>query len=145
MLTAALTNIVWYDNRGDRPTEVLLRAAWGEPGVLDRPSLRVMRWKNEALSGSDLAHEPGVGTTETYQPGELPHSDRHRHGLRSRHRAFYQEMRIEDASSSSQLKPAMPAKRPKLEEEVQTNETMEDPNETKDELERVRKPLLRTD
>ena len=29
MLTAALTKIRGHDNRGDRPTEVLLRAAWG--------------------------------------------------------------------------------------------------------------------
>ena len=41
-LTAALTNILGHDNRGHRPTEVLLMAAWGEQGVLDRPSLRVI-------------------------------------------------------------------------------------------------------
>ena len=48
------------------------------------------------------------------------------------------------ASSSSQLKDAMPAKIARVEEEVQTNETMEDLTETKDELERVRKTLAIT-
>ena len=59
-------------------------------------------------------------------------------GLRSRHQAFHQEKSSEAASASSQLKAAM-------EEEVQTNETMEDLNETKDELDRVRKTLARTE
>ena len=35
---------------GDRPTEVLLMAAYGERGVLDRPNMRVMRRRNGALS-----------------------------------------------------------------------------------------------
>ena len=48
------------------------------------------------------------------------------------------------ASSSSQLKDAMPVKIARVEEEVQTNETMEDLTETKDELERVRKTLAIT-
>ena len=54
MLLTALINILGHDNRGDRPTEVLLMAAYGERGVLDRPNMRVMRWRNGALSGSDL-------------------------------------------------------------------------------------------
>ena len=58
MLLTALINILGHDNRGDRPTEVLLMAAYGERGVLDRPNMRVMRWRNGALSGSDLANEP---------------------------------------------------------------------------------------
>ena len=37
MLLTALINILGHDNRGDRPTEVLLMAAYGERGVLDRP------------------------------------------------------------------------------------------------------------
>ena len=50
MLLAALINILGHDNRGDRPTEVLLMAAYGERGrVLDRPNMRVMRWRNGAL------------------------------------------------------------------------------------------------
>ena len=56
MLLTALINILGHDNRGDRPTEVLLMAAYGERGVLDRPNMRVMRWRNGALSGSDLAN-----------------------------------------------------------------------------------------
>ena len=71
MLTAALTNILGHDNREDCPTEVLLMASWGEQGVVDRPSLRVMQWRTGALSGSDLAHEHGVGITRTYQPGKM--------------------------------------------------------------------------
>ena len=51
-------------------------------------------------------------------------------------------MNSEAASSSSQLKTAVPPKRAKVEEEVQTNETMQDLNEAKKELERVTKTLL---
>ena len=65
MLTAALTNILGHDNSGDHPTKVLLMAAWGEQEMLDCPSLRVMRWRSGTISGSDLADEPGVGTTKT--------------------------------------------------------------------------------
>ena len=72
MLTADLTNILGNDNRRDCPTEALLMAAWGEQGVLDRPSLRVMRWSNGALWGNNSANETGLGTTRTYQPGEIP-------------------------------------------------------------------------
>ena len=74
MLLTALINILRHDNRGYRPTEVLLMAAYGERGVLDRPNMRVMRWRNGALSGSDLANEPGLGSSRTYQPGEMPKS-----------------------------------------------------------------------
>ena len=140
MLTGALTNILGHDNSGDRFKEAILIAAWGEQVVLDRPSLRVLRWRNGALSGSDLAHELGVGSTRTYQPVEMPLSVRPRPGLRSRHQAFYQQMSSKAASFTSLLKAAMPAQRPRVEEEVQANETMEDLNETKDELERGEKP-----
>ena len=44
MLLVALTNILGHDYCGERPTEVLLMAAYGQQGVLDRPYLRVMRW-----------------------------------------------------------------------------------------------------
>ena len=71
ILLATLLNILGHDNRGDRPTEVLLMAAYGERGVLDRPNMRVMRWRNGALSGSDLANEPGLETSRSYQPGEM--------------------------------------------------------------------------
>ena len=57
MLLTALINILGH---------------YGERGVLDRPNIRVMRWRNGALSGSDLATEPGLGSSRTYQPGEMP-------------------------------------------------------------------------
>ena len=63
MLLTALINIWGHDNRGDRPTEVLLMAAYVERGVLDRLNMRVMRWRKGALSGSDLANEPGLGSS----------------------------------------------------------------------------------
>ena len=72
MLLVAITNILGHDSCGDRSTEVLLMAAYGHQGVLDPPNLRVMRWRNGALSGSDLANEPGLGSSRTYQPGEKP-------------------------------------------------------------------------
>ena len=49
LLLFALINILGHDNRGDRPTEILLMAAFGERGVLDHPNMRVMRWRNAAL------------------------------------------------------------------------------------------------
>ena len=69
MLLVALKNIIGHDNRGDRPTEVFLMAAYGEQRVLDRPNMRVMSWRNGALSGSDSANEPGVRSSRTYQAG----------------------------------------------------------------------------
>ena len=137
MLLTALINILRHDNRGVRPTEVLLMAAYGERGVLDRPNMRVMRWRNGALSGSDLANEPGYGSSRTYQPGEMPLPSKPKPGLRRMH----QEMNSEAASSSSLLRIAVPPKRVRVEEEVQTNETMQDLDGTKDELERTRKEL----
>ena len=58
MLLVALISILGHDNRGDRPTEVLLMSAYGQYGVLDRPNKRVMRWRNGALSESDLVNDP---------------------------------------------------------------------------------------
>ena len=135
MLLTALINILGHDNRGDRPTEVLLMAAYGERGVLDRPNMRVMRWRNGALSGSDLANEPGLGSSRTYQPGEMPLPTMP--GLTRIH----QEINSEAASSSSQLRAAVPPKRARVEEEVQTNETMQDLNGTTEELEKTRREL----
>ena len=51
MLLTALLNILGRDNRADRPTEVLLMAAYGERGVLDRPKMRVMRWRTGLSQG----------------------------------------------------------------------------------------------
>ena len=126
MLLAALINILGHDNRRDSPTEVLLMAAYGERRVLDHPNVRVMRWRNGALSGSDSANQPRLGSSRTYQPGEmlLPTKP----GLRRMH----QEMNNEAAPSSSQLRAAVSSK---------TNETMQDLNRTIEELEKTRKEL----
>ena len=112
-------------------------AAYGERGVLDCPNIRVMRWRNGALSRSELANEPGMGSSRTYQPGEIPLPTKPRLGLRRMH----QEMNSEAASSSSQLKAAVPPKRARVEEEVQTNETMQDLKGTIIELEKTRREL----
>ena len=53
MLLTALINILGHENPGDQPTEVLLMAAYGERGVLDRPNMRVKMWRNGFLSGSE--------------------------------------------------------------------------------------------
>ena len=135
MLLTALINILGHDNRGDRPTEVLLMA--GERGVLDRPNMRVMRWRNGALSGSDLANEPGLGSSRTYQPDEMPMPSKPKPGLTRTH----QEMNSEAASSGSPLRAAVPPKRAKAEQKVQTNQTMQDLDGIKDELERTKKEL----
>ena len=134
---AALIIILGLDNRGDRPTEVLLMAAFGERGDSDSPNMRVMRRRNGALSGSDLANEPGLGSSRTYQPGEMPLPSKPKSGLRRMH----QEMNSEAASSSSQLRAVVPPKRARVEEEVQTNDTMQDLNGTIEELEKTRREL----
>ena len=137
MLLTALINILGHDNRGDRPTEVLLMAAYGERGVLDRPNMRVMRYRKGALSGSYLANEPGLGSSRTYQPGEMPLPSKPKPGLTRMH----QETNSEAASSVSPLRAAVPPKRAKVEQGVQTNQTMQDLDGMKDELEKTRKEL----
>ena len=137
MLLTALINILGHDNRGDRPTEVLLMAAYGERGVLYRPNTRVMRWKNGALSGSDLANEPGLGSSRTYQPGEMPLPSKPKPGLTR----MIREMNSEAASSGSPLRAAVPPKRAKIEQGVQTNRTLQDLDGMKDELKSTRKEL----
>ena len=137
MLLTALINILGHDNRGDRPTEVLLMAAYEERGVLDRPNMRVMRWRNGALSGGDLANEPGLGSSRTYQPGEMPKPSKPKPGLTRMH----QEINSEAALSGSPLRAAVPPKRAKVGQKVQTNQTMQDLDEKKDELESTKKEL----
>ena len=112
-------------------------AAYEERGVLDRPNMRVMRWRNGALSGSDLANEPGLGSSRTYQPDEMPLPSKPKPGLTRMH----QEMNSEAASSGSPLRAAVPPRRAKVEQGVQTNQTMQDLDGMKDELERTRKEL----
>ena len=136
ILLTALINILGHDNRGDRPTEVLLMAAYGERGVLDRPNMRVMRWRNGALSGSDLANEPGLGSSRTYQPGEMPMPSKPKPGLTRMHREMNSE-----ATSGSPLRAAVPPKRAKVGQKVQTNQTMQDLDEMNDELKSTKKEL----
>ena len=126
MLLTALINILGL--------EVLLMAANGERGILDRPNIGVMRWRNGALSGSDLANEPGLGSSRTYQPGEVPMPSKPKPGLTIMH----QKMNREAASSSSPLRAAVPPKRAKVEQKVQTNQTRQDPDGIK---ERTKKEL----
>ena len=137
MLLTALINILGHDNRGDRATAVLLMAAYGEMGVLERPNMRVMRWRNGALSASDLANEPGLGSSRTYQPSEMPLPSKPKPELRRMH----QEVNSEAASSSSPGRLAVQPKRTRVEQGVQTNQTMQDLDGMKDELERTRKEL----
>ena len=99
--------------------------------------MRVMRWRNGALSGSDLANEPGLGSSRTYQPGEMPMPSKPKPGLTRMH----QEMNSEAASSGSPLRAAVPPKRAKVEQKVQTNKNMQDLDGTKDELERTKRDL----
>ena len=112
-------------------------AAYGERGVLDHPNMRVMGWRNGVLSGSDLANEPGLGSSRTYQPGEMPMPSKPKPGLTRMH----QEMNSEAASSSSPLRAAVPPKRAKVEQKVQTNQTMQDLDVIKNELERTKREL----
>ena len=134
MLLTALINTLGHDNRGYHPKEVLLMA---ERGVLDPPNMRMMRWRNGALSGSDLANESGLGSSRTYQPAEMPLPSKPTPGLRRMH----QEMNGEAALSSSPLRIAMPPKRARVEHWVQTNQIMQDLDGMKEELERTRKEL----
>ena len=137
MLLTALINILGHDNRWHRPTEVLLMAAYGERGVLDRPNMRVMRWRNGALSWSDLANEPGLGSFRTYEPGEMLMPSKPKPGLTRMH----QEMNSQAASSGSPLRAAVPPKRAKVGQKVQTNQTMQDLDEMNDELKSTKKEL----
>ena len=72
--------------------------------------MSVMRWRNGALSGSDLANEPGLGSSRTYLPGEMPLSSKPKPGLTRMH----QEMNSEAASSVSPLRTAVQPKRAKV-------------------------------
>ena len=99
--------------------------------------MSVMRWRNGALSGSDLANEPGLGSSRTYLPGEMPLSSKPKPGLTR----MPQEMNSEAASSGSPLRTALQPKREKVEQRGQTNRTMQDLDGMKDQLEKTRKAL----
>ena len=99
--------------------------------------MTVMRWRNGALSGSDLANEPGLGSSGTYQPGEMPMPSKPKPWLTRMH----QEMNSEAASSGSPLRAAVPPRSAKVGQKVQTNQTMQDLDEMKDDLESTKKEL----
>ena len=99
--------------------------------------MRVMRWRNGALSGSDLANEPGLGNSRTYQPGEMPMPSKPKPGLTRMH----QEMNSDAASSGSPLRAAVPPKRAKVGQKVQTKQTMQDLDGMKNELESTKREL----
>ena len=67
----------------------------------------------------------------------MPLPTKPRPGLRRMH----QEMNSEAASSSSQLRAAVPPNMARVEEKVQTNETMQDLNGTVAELEKTKREL----
>ena len=99
--------------------------------------MRVMRWRNGALSRSDLANEPGLGSSRTYQPGEMPMPSKPKPGLTRMHR----EMNSEATSSGSPLRAAVPPERAKVTQKVQTNQTMQDLDEMNDQLRSTKKEL----
>ena len=78
-----------------------------------------------------------MGSSRTYQPGEMPMPSKPKPGLTRMH----QEMNSEAASSGSPLRAAVPPKRAKVEQKVQTNQTMQDLDGMKDELERTKREL----
>ena len=100
--------------------------------------MRVMRWRNGALSGSDLANEPGLGSSRTYQSGEMPLPTKSRPGMRRMHQEVNRETTV---SSSSQMRAAVRPKRARVEEEAQTSETMQDLNGAIEELEKIIREL----
>ena len=90
-----------------------------------------------------MAHEPGLGTARTYQPGEMPLSTRPRPACRDDIKLFTRK-RVASLPCLAQFKTAVPPERARVEEEVKTNERMEDLSDTRDELDRVRRILART-
>ena len=84
-----------------------------------------------------MANEPGLGSYRTYQPGEMPMPSKPKPGLTRMH----QEMNSEAASSGSPLRAAVPPKRAKVGQKVQTNQTMQNLDKMNDELKRTKKEL----
>ena len=84
-----------------------------------------------------MANEPGLGSSRTYQPGEMPMPSKPKPGLTRMH----QEMNSEAASSGSRLRAAVPPKSAKVGQKVQTNQTMQDLDGMKDEMERTKREL----
>ena len=67
----ALLNALGREGRGNRPTEVAFRLAFGESGTAERGRNRLMRWRRGEMSGHDLAGEPGIGEQWDHRLGEM--------------------------------------------------------------------------
>ena len=72
MFVVALLNALGREDRGNRPTEVVLMLAFGESGTAERSRNRLMRWRRGEMSGHDLAREPGLGEQRDHRLGEMP-------------------------------------------------------------------------
>ena len=72
MFVVALLNALGREDRGNRPTEVVLMLAFGESGTAERGRNRLMRWRRGEMSGHDLAREPGLGEQRDHRLGEMP-------------------------------------------------------------------------
>ena len=93
--------------------------------------------KTGLSQGVTWANEPGLGSSRTYQPGEMPMPSKPKPGLTRMHR----EMNSEATSSGSPLRAAVPPKRAKVTQKVQTNQTIQDLDEMNDELKSTKKEL----
>ena len=86
MFTVVLLNAMGREDRGDRPTEVVLLLAYGESGTAERGRKRLMRWRRGEMSGHDLAREPGLDEQRDHRLGEMPLPVRNDHVMgRARH------------------------------------------------------------
>ena len=72
MFVVALLSALGREDRGNRPTEVVLMLAFGESGTAERVRNRLMRWRRGEMSGHDLALEPGLGEQRDHRLGEMP-------------------------------------------------------------------------
>ena len=71
MFVVALLNALGREGRGNRPTEVVLKLAFGESGTAERGRNRLMRWRRGEVSGHDLAREPGLVEQRDHRLGEM--------------------------------------------------------------------------
>ena len=88
-----------------------------------------------------MANEPGLGSSRTYQSGEMPMPSKPKPGLTRMHR----EMNSEATSSGSPLRAAVPPKRAKVTQKVQTNQTIQDLDEMKRSAEKYEEGVRRYD
>ena len=72
MIVIRLLIALGRGGRGNCPTEVVLKLAFGESGTAERRRNRLMRWRRGEMSGHDLAREPGLGEQRDHRLGEMP-------------------------------------------------------------------------